>query len=236
MSKTDEFIDLYRELEAVAVEKYNFHKDGRAIYNLSQRREFRNIKSELDYCREVRNLLSHNPKIDNIYPVEPSEQMIDLLRVTLSKVKHPPRARDIMVPLNKIVWRNLNDYVLPVIREMVSNVYTHIPVFENDVVVGVFSESTILSYLVDEEIISIDRSMRFSDFGDYLKFENHKSESFRFVSENTMKVNIDEMFSDALTKNDRIGMVFVTHSGKPTEKIMGLITAWDLAGSNVLET
>ena len=232
MDRTDEFINLYKELEAVAVEKYRFPKDGRAVYNLEQRREFRSIKTELDYCRDVRNLLSHNPKVDNVYPVIPSEQMIDLLKETINKVKHPPKAKDIMVPASRIVSKKMEDSVFPVIREMVNNAYTHIPIMKEGAVVGVFSEGTILSYMLDEEIVCTDQDMHFSDIEKYLKIENHKSETFRFVSENDMRASIDDMFSDALLHNDRIGMVFVTHSGKSTEKILGLITAWDLAGTN----
>ncbi len=232
MTRADEFIELYRELELVAAEQYNLPKDGSVVLHLSNRREFRSIKPELDYCRDVRNLLSHNPKIGHTYVVEPSEQMVQLLRATLAKVKNPPKATDIMIPMQKILWKTEKDFVLPVLKDMIEHTYTHIPILENGVVIGVLSESTILSYLVDEEIIEINNSMRFSDLRNYLKMENHKSESFRFVSKDTLKAKLDELFSNALESGDRIGMVFVTHSGKKTEKILGIITAWDLAGAN----
>lgn len=232
MTKSDEFIELYRELEAVAVNKYDMQKDGSTVLHLSNRPEFRNLKAKLDYCREVRNLLSHNPKIEDAFLVEPSEKMLQLLTETLDKVKHPPKAKDIMIPMQKILWKTENDLILPVLKDMIEHTYTHIPILENGVVVGVFSESTILSYLVDEEIIEINDSIRFSDLEKYLKVEKHKSESFRFVSIDTLKAKLDEIFANALEHGDRIGMVFVTHSGKKTEKILGLITAWDLAGSN----
>ena len=232
MTRADEFIELYRELELIAAEQYNLPKDGSVVLHLSNRGEFRSIKSDLDYCRDVRNLLSHNPRVGHQYAVEPSEQMVQLLRETLAKIKNPPKVTDIMIPMQKILWKTEDDFVLPVLKEMIEHTYTHIPILANGVVTGVLSEGTILSYLVDEEIIEINNSIRFSDLKNYLKMENHKSESFRFVPKDILKANLDELFSDALEKGDRIGLVFVTHSGKKTEKILGLLTAWDLAGSN----
>ena len=37
------------------------------------------------------------------------------------------------------------------------------------------------------------------------------------------------MFTVAMRRADRIGMVFITHSGKSSEKVLGIITAWDVA-------
>lgn len=232
MSRADEFLDLYRELEDVAAEQYNLLKDGHVVYNLSGRPEFRSFKADLDYCRDVRNLLSHKPKIGCHYVVEPSKEMVEFLRSTINKIIHPLKAADLMIPMTKILWKGRNDLVLPVLYDMLEHTYTHIPILENGAVVGVLSESTILSYLVDEEIIEVNSSVRFSDLEKYLKIENHKSESFRFVSKNALKSQLDEMFSNALNRGDRIGMVFVTQNGKKNEKILGLITAWDLAGAN----
>ena len=39
------------------------------------------------------------------------------------------------------------------------------------------------------------------------------------------------MFSDANKHGERIGLIFVTHSGRATEKVLGIITAWDLVDS-----
>jgi hypothetical protein len=36
-------------------------------------------------------------------------------------------------------------------------------------------------------------------------------------------------FSDAALENSRLGVVFVTKTGRREEKMLGLITAWDLS-------
>lgn len=230
-SKTEIFLQKYRELESIISAEYNLPNSESAVSYIIRRPEYRSIKTELDYCREVRNLLSHNPMLKNKrYAVEPDDEMIALLEQTIEKVKNPKRARHICIPRNKICCRNMDDYVYPTMVEMRDKVYTHIPILENDVVVGVFSENTLLSYLIDDEIVSIDESVKFADISKYLPIDKHTAESFRFVSQNMLLSEIDLIFADALKNVDRIGLAFVTNSGKPTEKLLGIISAWDIAG------
>ncbi len=79
-SNTEMFIDEYKKLEAIVSAQYNLSDSKSAVWFLEQRPEYRAIKSELAYCREVRNVLTHNPKVRNQYAVVPSDEMITLLK------------------------------------------------------------------------------------------------------------------------------------------------------------
>lgn len=109
-------------------------------------------------------------------------------------------------------------------------VYTHIPIMRDGIVIGVFSENTLLSYLIDDEIVNIDNEVKFSDIDKYLPLDQHRAESFRFVGQETLVSEIEDIFADAVKKSDRIGLIFVTNSGKKTERLLGIISAWDMAG------
>ena len=229
MKNTDLFIDLYKQLEQLAVRKYNYPEDGKAVYNLSLRPEFASLRAELDYCRAVRGILQHKPKIGSSYAVEPSDEMIALLQTTLNKVKNPPRAKDIAIPFGSILYKSMNDLVLPTMMEMQEKIYTHIPILQDGVVVGVFSENTVFSYLADEQIVEIAQNMRFSDLAGYLPIEKHRAESFRFIGQTKLISEIRGIFEDALSRQDRIGLMFITKSGNPKEPLLGILTAWDVA-------
>jgi hypothetical protein len=41
------------------------------------------------------------------------------------------------------------------------------------------------------------------------------------------------LFQENLEKKKRLGAVFVTANGKEDEAMLGLITAWDVAGADV---
>ena len=38
------------------------------------------------------------------------------------------------------------------------------------------------------------------------------------------------MFAKELKQDKRLAVVFITDSGDPNEKLLGLVTAWDVAG------
>ena len=233
--KTDLFLDKYKELEAIVAVEYQLSNSESSVSYILRKPEFRSIKLELDYCREVRNLLSHMPQVNKRYAVEPTDEMIALLERVIEKIKNPKRAGDICIPLSEVCTKKMNDFVFPAILEMNEKEYTHVPIMEKDLVVGVFSENTILRCLVDEEMEPLDKAVKFSDIKKYLPIDHHKAESFRFIEYNALVSEVEELFTEALKQDDRIGLVFVTRNGKPTEKVLGIISAWDVAGVDVFE-
>ncbi len=229
MTKTETYIELYKRLEDVATKRYGFPRDGRAVYQLERRPEFRDIRDELDYCREVRNLLQHKLRIGDSFPVEPSGAMLEFLKNVIARVENPLRARDIQVPAGEILCRSMEDLVRPTILEMQNRGFSHVPILRDGVVEGVFSSNTVFSCLIDKGIVGIDDNMRFADLRAYLPPEKHRSESFRFIREDKLVEEISDMIEKALGKHDRIALLFTTRSGSREEPIRGLLTAWDVA-------
>jgi len=228
--KTELFLDKYKRLEATVSARYDLSNSESAVSFLERRPEYRAIKSELAYCREVRNLLTHNPKVRGQYAVEPSDEMIALLDRTIERVNNPKKAKHIWVPVRNVICKTMDDDVRPAMVEMNENSFTHIPIVRNGVVLGVFSENTLLRFLIDEEIVSIGSNVKFSDIEKYLPIDRHRAESFRFIGQETPVSEIEDIFADADRNADRIGLIFVTNSGKKTEKLLGIISAWDIAG------
>ena len=229
MNKTEEFLDLYKQLEEAAIERYGYPEDGRAVMNLERRPEFKRIKSELGYCREVRNLLQHKPKVAGSFAVLPSDSMLALLRQTVDKVANPPLAMDIAVPIASVFCKAMEDPVKPAMAEMQRRVFTHIPILDRGVVVGVFSENTVLACLLDGAVV-LDENTRFSDLKAYLPMDRHRAETFRFVRQNTSAVQVGDLFERAVARQERVGLVFITRSGRSDEPLLGIISAWDIAG------
>ena len=228
--KTELFLDKYKQLETAVSAQYDLHHSESAVSFLEHRPEYQTIKSELSYCREVRNLLTHNPKIYGRFAVEPSDEMLALLDRVIARILNPLRAKHIWISERNVSCRTMDDYVRPAMVEMRERMYTHIPIVRDGVVIGVFSENTLLNYLIDDETAHIDDGVTFSDIERYLPLDRHKAESFRFVGKETPVSEIGDLFAEADKNADRIGLVFVTNSGKKTEKLLGIISAWDVAG------
>lgn len=233
MSRAEEFIDLYKQLEDAAVQRYGYPTDGRAVSRLEDRREFARISGELSYCREVRNLLQHKPKVRGEFMVEPSREMLQLLRETLDKVKHPVRCRDLCIPFQKMYWKTMEDPVLPSIRQLRTAGHTHIPLLENRRVVGMFTVNGLFSYLAAHGAEGLTEATRFSHMRDELCMDCHPSEIYVFAPMNAAADEVEEHFRQAEQQGRRVGMVILTETGKPTEKVQGILTAWDLVGHSL---
>jgi CBS domain-containing protein len=231
LSKSALFMDLYRQLEEIAKERFHTSEGGTAIFNLASHPNFRHLKSEIDYCREVRNLLSHRPLVDAAFPVEPSDEMIALLRKIISVIENPPKALSVATLLTSLLTAGLDDLVLPVMRKMSLKNYTHVPILKNGTVLGVFSESTIFDYLANHENIDITSKVRFRDYLDYLDLNHHPNVSFAFVSKVILTGEAEELFKKRFN-NKRLELLFITETGKSTEKLIAMLSPWDLMGQD----
>jgi CBS domain-containing protein len=228
-SKTDLFLDKYRQLELLVATTYHLRNSESPVVYLTRRPEFRDITGELEYCREVRNLLSHNPKVGDCYAVEPGDGMIALLDRVLEQVRHPRQAKHIWVPRERVYCCTLKDRVRPAMQRMQEKCYTHVPIVRNGTVTGVFSENTLLMYLLDHDTVQINDQLHFSELADYLPLNRHRAETFRFVRPDTPVTVIEDLFAEAAKKQERIGMIFVTGSGNANGRLLGIISPQDAA-------
>ncbi len=225
--RTEEFLNKYRQLEAAVAAEHGLSASDSAMSFLQRRREYRELREELDYCREVRNLLTHNPRLGESYAVVPTAQMLDLLDRVLDRVRNPKRARDLMVPRDRVVCRQWQDPVLSALDEMRRGNFTHIPILRDGAVAGAFSENSLLCCILDGR--SLHAGTRFSDLADYLPLERHRAEAYRFIPPDTRATEIEDIFGQALKRQERIGLLFVTALGKPENQLLGIISPWDAA-------
>ncbi|MBR2842748.1 MAG: CBS domain-containing protein [Lachnospiraceae bacterium] len=230
MTKTDQFLDLYKKLENTANTHYHIRGSGSAIAKLQRRQEFSNIHQELDYIRDVRNLLTHRPRIGEFYAVEPTDAMLSLLEKLIDRLEHPLSAIRIAVPLEEVLSASLDSPVLDSLEKMYKRAFSHMPILEDGKVAGVFSGSSLMNCVLYKHIM-FSGDLKFRDIKDTFTFDQHPSETFRFVSRDTLVSDISDMFDEALQQEERIGMIFVTENGKSDEELLGIITAWDVAAS-----
>ena len=230
MTKTDQFLDLYKKLENTANTHYHIRGSGSAIAKLQRRQEFSNIHQELDYIRDVRNLLTHRPRIGEFYAVEPTDAMLSLLEKLIDRLEHPLSAIRIAVPLEEVLSASLDSPVLDSLEKMYKRAFSHMPILEDGKVAGVFSGSSLLNCVLYKHI-RCSGDLKFRDIKDTFTFDQHPSETFRFVSRDTLVSDISDMFDETLQQEERIGMIFVTENGKSDEELLGIITAWDVAAA-----
>lgn len=229
MNNAQIFLDKFKVLESETREAYNLDINDSIMGKLLNDRHFSNIKKDINYCREIRNLLVHRQKIDNIYPLDPSNAIIAFLENLIFQIKNPPKINKVAIKKSEIYSKKLGDLVMPTMSEMRKKVFTHVPILDDGRVAGVFDENSIFNYIVDETIIEIDDKLTFQDIEKYLEINGRDMEVFLFIKNNATVYEVKDLFTKEFEKGHRVGIAFITDSGKLEEKILGMVTPWDLA-------
>lgn len=229
INRTEEFLDKYKQMETLVRNEYNLDNNESVMNFLINNKDFKEIENELDLCRDTRNLLSHNPKINGEYAVYPSEEMIKLLDKVIQKVARPLKASNVMVKKSELCYMSMEDKVRDAMATMKENSYKHIPILEDGVLVGLFSAKTVLDIMVTEGADAFSAEITFDMIQKYISIENVTSNKFTFVGNSTLVSEIKDIFKEDIDNKERINIIFVTQHGKRDEKLLGIITAWEIA-------
>lgn len=234
---SEKFLQIYNELDNYMRKKLkveNFVDHGILLKQMvDQSRVFSEFYKDLKTFVDMRNLLVHNPYKGSADPILiPHRYIVEKYEEIKNKVMYPRKAISIAIPREVVYTTTLDDSAWEVMQTMNDKVYTHVPVMNGDRMIGVFSENTILSYLVHNKDSIIMQDAKISEFKDFVPLDKHPSEHFEFVGRNSLIIEVEEIFRKGLISRKRIAVVFLTENGKPDEKLLGLITAWDIAGKD----
>lgn len=229
--RADEFLDMYRELEDLLESKYAGKKMhySSVIFEYLNDYDSKPVRDKLDVCREIRNLLTHTAKVGGQEVIEPSEPICNELRKCIEYVKRPPLAMDFATKGENIMRAGLNQSVLKIMRNMDKNGYSHVPIMENGSFVGVFSLGTVFNYVLNSQGKAIGPNTTIAELRDYLPIKAH-SENYQFVPKSTTLSRVRSMFENVKARNRRLAVIFITENGSEDERLLGMLTPWDVLG------
>ncbi len=228
MNNTDLFLDKYKQLESAVRSAYNLDDRDSISYYLSNSEKYRKYKEDIRYCQDVRNLLSHKKKINGSYAVEPSQAMIDFISMLIKKVKNRPRCCDVQVGFRDVFWQSPDGNVKQTIMTMRQHQYTQVPILKNGIVTGVFDENSVFNYLAHSEQNSVSDELTFADISCFTSLEEREENQFIFFKNKGYVDELEDEFERAFRHGKRISMAFITANGKADEKLLGIITPWDI--------
>lgn len=227
MDNYERFIEKYKELEYVVSKRYTIPKNGSEISFLERRPEFSKYRKGLEYCRDVRNFLQHETKINKEFAVIPSNEMIDLITKIIDLVENPITCLNVCKQIDQIYYKNLEDYVVASMLAMNHRKYTHIPIIENKKIVGVFSKTSIFNLLLEEDINVLNSSLKFKNIKKYIGLDTEK---FMFCDSKMNVKEMEEIIVNQFRNGNKVSMIFLTTNGKEDGDFIGLFTPFDIMG------
>jgi predicted transcriptional regulator len=156
--------------------------------------------------------------------------MIELIDMVIDRIKNPVRCCDVAIPFNELVWKSLDDLVMPTIKLMNDRNISHVPILKDRRVVGDFSSNCVFPYLLGDENCHIESKTRFRDLNRYLDLKSHPSETFKFIPYDEKLSYAEKLYEENYANHDRIGLIFLTENGKPDERLLGILTSWLIVG------
>lgn len=234
MTNNELFLNLYNTLDELLKDKYQVEDYSYSVINRrvnelkgSYLNKLKERGERLDIIRNIRNNLVHLEKYQGQDNFIITDYLIRALKEEIEDVKDPLTAIKVCKKQNEVLCTTLNEKVKIISKKMLELGYTHIPVIENGYLYGVFSQTTLFSSILKENDIHVDKNLKVSDLSEFLPISKHTTEKFLFVDKNFKSEDLLPLFlKKELGK--RLVMVFVTENGKQNEKILGIITPYDL--------
>ena len=230
-SRIDEFLDLYKQLEDALEEKYRNARRhySSVVFEFQKDYESAPVRDKLEVCREIRNLLTHSANLDGEPIVEPSGPVVRALREVLEFVQRPPLALEYATKGEQVMKAHLDQKVLRLMEVMDKNGYSHIPVMKDGVFYGVFSVGSVFQYVLQNGGKGIKSSTTVGDLGRHIEVGSHM-ENYEFVPQDATYLTVRSLFERVRGRNKRVSVIFITEHGRPAERLLGMLTPWDVLG------
>ncbi len=228
MSNAQTFLALFNKIEQFldqlnnSTEHYGFR---RLVDNLSKENDLvANYKLELVDYLELRNAIVHKSTGKPI--AEPYLEVIEKMQRIYDALTNPPLA--IEIATQPVYTCTTKTPIVEIIKQMNSNFYTSIPVYNQDLFIGVFSDNSLTRWLAHvNEPLNLEEIL-VNQTQDYIEKAANKFNNYKFMSLTTDVFTVRQAFVSFTKEKMRLGAIFLTQTGRKNEKIEGIVTPWDL--------
>ena len=230
-SRIERFLDLYKQLEDELEDKYRNARRhySSVVFEFIRDEDSAPVRDQLETCREIRNLLTHSANLGGEPIVEPSAPVVAAMEEVLNFVRKPPLALDYATKWDQVMKAHLHQKVLRLMEVMDKNGYSHIPVLNDGEFCGVFSVGSVFQYILRTGGKGIKPETTVAELGRHIQVDAHM-ENYDFVPKDATYLSVRRKFEKVRGKNKRISVIFITENGKPGERVLGMLTPWDVLG------
>jgi len=229
-SRAARFLTLYRQMEGILEKRYDGRESGsnNVVMEYLKDPDSEPVRTEIDLCRRIRNILSHNVEATGEAVVEPSEGVLRRMEAIIEYIRQPVKAINYGTSADKIMFAHPNDLVMNVMRHMVKNGYSHVPVMDQGRLVGVFSSGSLMHFATRKGLSQVRDELRVGEMKDTIGFGESRSERFLFLPADATLLAVRKAFERKPARNHRLAVVFLTEDGTWRSPLRALLTSWDV--------
>src|SRR3546814_4054093 len=183
--KTEQFIRTFKKLKADINRRAGMPSSHSIEIDRAADRDntVRRNRALLIYIRDARNLVQHPRHRSDGHAIHISETFLAETQSLLSHLRNPPTASSVGVKRKQMKTAGKTDRLGDLADEMKRCGFSHVPILdEHDVVIGVFNEAAVFSFLWTTEETIVGRQMQISDILSHCRLGTNHAERFKFVS------------------------------------------------------
>lgn len=228
MSNSEKFLSLFNEVEK-KLRKLTNNDEKVSFFELVEESAeissvVRNYKEDLKKFANLRNVIVHEFGTEKRFIAEPNDLAVSHLSNIYKNLTAPPK----VIPefQVKVEYVFINDPISSALKVMYNKSYSQLPVYEGDVFKTLLTTNTITRWLgacVNEDIFSLSET----PISDVLKF-TEENDNFCFIGRDSTLFDVVEEFQTYVKRGKKLDAILITQNGRPSEKLMGIITVWDL--------
>lgn len=232
MDNKNKFMKKFNELEKyLRIENkkdFSFESYKSAIYK-SNNKVINNKynKDTLVIAGNLRNIITHNEDV-----AFPTEKFVNNFNDLVSKIVSPKKALKVMTPFDKLLTASHKDNILLVIKQMKDKMFTNVPIIDERKVIGVFNETSLFQALLDEngELVVDLSKTSFKDYLNDFKVSMSNYFDYKFINQDLDIYKCYDLFINGNQDGKRVELLFVTKNGKESEKLLGIVSIFDIIG------
>ena len=223
-NKAAQFLERYREIEEWVLNNLNISE----MRELEQMPQYKGIRSNLAFCRMLRNLLSHydwsKAGNDLVIVTDQAVRQVNNLYYSLN----PVSLMRVAIRAGQIFAPSLEDSVLAAVKVMQRNDYSYIPIVENHRIVGVFSTKTLMQLVANNNTVNFSEALKFRDIADIIRLKEESESHYGFIDSNMNMEDVNEKFQRSKTRKKRLDVLFITDNGKSDGILQGMVTPTEI--------
>lgn len=184
----------------------------------------RKFEQDLREFSDLRNAIVHHRTGAEYAIAEPHDDIVELIEYIDRELSKPVTVGDMFI--RKVHTLQGSDKLATGLKLIRERRFNQIPIYENRKFIGLITATGITYWLADkmlDEIISREMPTLL-DIYDHEK----QKKTYQFIDRNLSVYEAEEYFKKAVANGKRLEALLITESGRPEEKLLGIITPLDL--------
>lgn len=223
MSSSEKFLVAFNKIEnhLASLKGGRGHRGMRELVRTLRGKSklIRLFEEDLREFAELRNAIVHRTTGESI--AEPTAVSVTRIEHIARALINPPLAMEIAS--HPVFVCDVRAVAHKIIQRMASDEFEHVPVYDGQKFVGVFSDISIMKWVAARTQIDFAH-LTMGDMKPYLDKPDTGVNGYQFAPKHMDIFEMQERFLSFIDEKKQLGALFITENGKRTEKILGVVT------------